>query len=294
MSNLDAWLPKKGLILNYEKTKYMIVKKSQCKIDFNNLTPLTVNNHVIERVSVFKCLGMVGLTQPIDEHFSFREHAEYVKKRVCVNVGMLNRHRRKLTPHMLTVLINAYVCSITDYCITTWGPARLADFASIQNMVNRLLVVYCYPKLSKFYSKSYWKGKSDCGTLDSARVECRIWHTKVNYNDLLEKFNLLSLNERLAYYTLWNLYKIKKSCNVKQISDMYNETETGHNTRGSQKYHVLTHNSKMFTSSVQYYSIKKWNELSSDTISLILHPKEKDSVNVRSILSEHVLKMRDC
>lgn len=287
MDNLDPWLTQKGLSLNYDKTKYMIIRKPQCKIDFDALPPLCINGYVIERVATFKYLGIF-----IDEFFNFKKHSDYVKQRICVNVGMINRHKRKLTAHMMTILINAYVCSITDYCLTSWGPARIPDFKFIQSKVNKLLAVYCYPKLNKFYSKAFWKGKSDCNNSNSARMECRKLHDKINYSDLLEKFNLLSLEKRLVYFALWNLYKIKKcACDVKQINDMFVLTQTAVSTRNSQqKHHVISHNTELFKSSVQYFSIMKWNDLPLSTISLIFDPKAK--VNIKSTFNEHVMKKR--
>lgn len=205
LCNLNSWLESKGLSMNKEKTKYMIIRKRQHCKTLANLPPMLINGEEIERVTSYKYLGVV-----VDEFFTFKGHSENVQKRVSINVGILTRLRRHLTRHMLTVLINAYVNALTDYCIAVWGPSRVCDFTKMQAKVNQLLATFCYPKIGKYYSKTYWKCQSDNNTVTRARADCRRSHAVINYDELLEKFNLLSINERLEYYALWNLFKIKK------------------------------------------------------------------------------------
>lgn len=68
--------------------------------------------------------------------------------------------------------------------------------------------------------------------------------------------------------------------------------ETGHRTRSSQKMHILTHNSVMFTNSVRYYSIKMWNTLDKEMIEEILDENVQIAGNVRSRITEFVMKKR--
>lgn len=288
MSNLSEWLIKKGLSMNYFKTKVMIIRKTQCKKLPNVIQPIVINDVEIERVSHYKYLGVI-----IDEHFTFKNHCESVAKKVCVNIGMLHRLRRFLTPHMLTILINAHVNSVTDYCLTIWGPSRINDFANIQSKVTNLIKIYCYPKLSKFYTKTYWKAQSDCKMLEKAKVECRSLHSDINMYDLLDKFNLLSLTERLQYYSLWNLFKIKKfGTNILEFANMYKYVVSGYHTRCSQKLQLAVHKSALFSKSVQYFSVQIWNSLSGDTISEILNVDPKISGNVRARLTDFVMTKR--
>jgi exonuclease III len=286
LHDLNYWMVDKKLSMNYEKTKYMIIRKKQCKIDLDNLPLLSVQNQNIERVTTYKYLGVVA-----DEFFSFSEHSKAVKQKVCVNVGMLHRLKRNLTPPMLSVLINAYIHSITDYCLTIWGPSRISMFSEIQSKVNQLLVIYSYPKLTKYYSKSYWKVHSDCNTINQAKVECRKLHSSVNIEGLLEKFNLLSLSERLDYFSLWNMFKIKKyGTNVPQIREMFEVKEKVYHTRSYQKPDVIDHNTNFFTKSVCYYSIKLWGSLSTTFLKTLLDSNV--ALNVRCQLTENIMKKR--
>ena len=102
-----------------------------------------------------------------------------------------------------------------------------------------------------------------------SKIECRKMHDKVNYYDLLERFNLLTMSERVKYYSLWCTYKILKyGCTVKQITLMYttlnNSSVNARITRNSQNCVVVEHKTSFFENSVQYYSVKLWNSLPVD------------------------------
>lgn len=106
LTRLDNWCTENGLTMSYGKTKFMVipvVKKLEC------------NGHEIERVSVFKYLGVL-----IDDRFTFKMHADHVLDKISSNAGLINKQKRMLTPHMLTLLINSYINSATDYCLPVW------------------------------------------------------------------------------------------------------------------------------------------------------------------------------
>lgn len=141
---------------------------------------------------------------------------------------MISRYPRYLSPKLITILVNAYVHSVTDYCLTLWGPARQLDFKDMQSKVNNLIAIYAYPSLSKFYNKLFWKSQSLQNNAQAARIQCKSQHKNVNHYELLERFNLLTLNERLSYYTIWNLFKIKKTVgNVIKLDEIFERAELG-------------------------------------------------------------------
>jgi len=74
--------------------------------------------------------------------------------------------------------------------------------------------------LSKFYSNRFWKAESD--NIDEAQIECQKLHSKINYYDILEKCNQLTVSGRLFYCSSWHVYKLKKfGSKVEQINDMF-------------------------------------------------------------------------
>lgn len=82
------WLNEKKLMLNIEKTKWMLIEKG--KIRDTNLNVKIANNE-IERVSKMKYLGIV-----IDDKLCFEDQVETCRKKVASKVNFLGRISRKL------------------------------------------------------------------------------------------------------------------------------------------------------------------------------------------------------
>lgn len=262
LERLDAWCTSVGLCMSYEKTKLMVIRK-KC----NNspiLSNITCNGHVIERVSTFKYLDV-----HIDENFTFKVHAEKVLSKVSKHAGVICKMRRMLTPHMLTLLVNVYINSVTDYCLTVWGPSRINDFAQIKKVTNNLLAMFYFPTIVKYKKKRFWCNLSS-NELLKAKKECVQAHKNIDYYRLLEKCNLLTISERLQFYSLWNLFKTRKfGSKVIQFNDLFASIfkERASNSRNPNTCIVLSHKSKLFEYSTLYYSSSLWNSLPRDLMS---------------------------
>jgi len=282
IERLDNWCKGRGLLISYEKTKWMLISKASNKNKNLDEIVLECNGNVIERVQNFKYLGIT-----VDENFNFKPHFELVVKKVCSNIGMIHKNRRLITPHVLKLLINSHINSITDYCITVWGPSRIKDFNIIQNKINDLLAIFFYPNIRKFYSKRFWKASADC--LASARRECKKAIGSINYYDLLEKCNQFTITERLKFFSLWNVYKvIKFGSNICQIKNIFSLADRSNRiTRNSNNLEVVRHKSCTFENSPKYYSTKLWNSLPSNIKQI-----NDSNLNVRKELNEWILFAR--
>ncbi len=159
---------------------------------------------ILERVSVFRLLGVF-----IDDNFTFKCHSDHVLSKISMNAGMITKMKRMLTPHMFTLLINVYINSVIDYCLFIWGPSRINDFPKIQNVTNNLLAMFYFPNICKFKKKRFWADR-DATELAKARKECNLAHKNIDYYKLLEKCNLFTINERLQFYSLLFLFKLRK------------------------------------------------------------------------------------
>jgi len=281
IERLDNWCKSKGLIISFTKTKWMVISKKSIK----NLDGIVLecNGNVIERVENFKYLGII-----IDDKFNFKPHFELVVKKVCSNIGMIHKNRRLITPHVLKLLINAHINSVTDYCITVWGPSRIKDFYIIQNKINDLLGIFFYPNIRKFFSKRFWKASSNC--LESARRECKKAFGSIKYYDLLEKCNQFTVTERLKFFSIWSVYKVMKfGSNVEQIKNIFSSADPNiRTTRNSNNLEVVQHKSRIFENSMQYYSTKLWNSLP-----LVIKQLSDSNINVRKELNKWILLARD-
>jgi hypothetical protein len=164
---------------------------------------------------------------------------------------------------MYTLLINVYINSVTDYCLKIWGPSRVSDFAQIQKVTNNLLAIFFFPNIVKYKKKRFWCNR-DAEDLVKAKKECIIAHRNLDYYNLLEKCNLLTITERLEFYSLWNIYKIRKfKSKVVALNEMYSPriNLSTVKTRSSNNCNVIDHTTQFFANSCVYYSSSLWNAI---------------------------------
>jgi hypothetical protein len=283
INRLETWCNSVGLMLNHEKTKYMVIRKSCNKKIVSE--KLFCSGNEIERVNVHKYLGIF-----IDDNFSFKTHSEFVLSKISANAGVINKLKRMLTPHMLTLLINAHINSIIDYCLPVWGPSRICDFPKIQNVTNNLLATFYFPNIVKFKKKRFWSDRS-VSEFAQAKRECVLAHKNINYFNLLEKSNLFTVTERLQYYSLLNIFKIRKfGSKITELNEMYGvkESISSHVTRSSQNCNVLPHKSTLYEKSNLYYSTSLWNSIPKS-----LHEKNMSNLCFKSSLTDWLLNNRD-
>lgn len=93
LENINKWLKMNKLKLNESKTKIM-------EINTNNEFIYQINNVKIERVKQMKYLGFI-----IDENLNFKEHIEYICKKIGKKIGFFKRVRKKLS---ILTAVNVY------------------------------------------------------------------------------------------------------------------------------------------------------------------------------------------
>ena len=85
LQQVGDWLAVNRLILNVEKTKYMVFHPYQKDISGLN-TELCINSEHIEHVNYFNLLTIL-----IDEHLNWKAHKEMVANKISKYCGVLNR-----------------------------------------------------------------------------------------------------------------------------------------------------------------------------------------------------------
>ena len=257
LERLDNFCKSIGINMSYDKTKMMIIRKPQSKKFVSK--QLVCNGHHIECVSSFKYLGVI-----IDEYFSFKEHSASVLSKISVNAGLIIKLRKFLSPHMLMLLVNSYINSVTDYCLPIWGPSRSGDFPQIQNVTNNLLASFYFPSIMKFKTKRNWSNLSPLG-LNQMKKSCILAHKQIDYYGLLEKCNLFTITERLQFQSVWNVFRIKRfGCKVLFLNNVFNGAAQANQARSSRSRHpcpIVAHKTKIFENSLVYYSSSLWNKL---------------------------------
>jgi hypothetical protein len=261
----------------------MIIRKHCVKLS-NECDAIVVNNNVIERVSTFNYLGLY-----IDEFMSFKCHYDYVYKKISVNAGLICKLRKNITPHMLTLLINAYINSIIDYSLIVWGASRQDDFGKLQKVTQKILSSYYFPQTLKYRKKRFWCNL-DKDEAKNARKECDIAFKNIDFVHLLEKHNLLSVSERFYFYSVWYIYKIRKfGSKIPYFIDLF-ACRTNNSTivtRSKNACNIIKHKSSLIENSFAYVASKIWNDLPRN-----LCKTDDNNINFRKSINDWLINRR--
>ena len=137
LNNVHNWLLTNKLTLNVRKTEYMLIgsrqKLSQVKID----PDLHIGSEGIGRVSSTKTLGVL-----VDENITWRNHIDYVAKKVAKGIGLLRRSKDLLEINTLKTIYNATVLPYFDYCALVWDNCSQTikhKFEKLHNKAARII-----------------------------------------------------------------------------------------------------------------------------------------------------------
>jgi hypothetical protein len=147
LQKLATWFKANKLVINADKTKYMIFHTKNRKINLQNLDIYFNFNDVgsIETPSLkfkltrvfnggtkgnqtYKLLGVL-----FDEHLSFNEHVSYMQSKIAKSLYILNRSKNFITPKALKLLYFSLVHCHLTYCPIIYSIANKINF-------NKLLV----------------------------------------------------------------------------------------------------------------------------------------------------------
>ena len=129
--NVIHWLRANFLSLNIDKTKMMLIGTHQRLATVSNFT-VQANGHNIERVNKFKYLGVV-----VDQNLSWKDHIEYIGKKISSRLGMLRRARKVLPRHACITLYCAMVLPLFDYCCSVWDSCGVGNKAYLDKLHRR-------------------------------------------------------------------------------------------------------------------------------------------------------------
>ena len=243
----------------------MIISTASTKSD-DPLPLLTCKSQTIELVSEFKYLGII-----FDSTLSFKNHYKHVCGRVSSAAGCLIRIKRFLNLQIFKVLINSFVMSIIDYGIIIWGNLSNTQIQILQSKVNTLLGSYFYPRIINRLQKINRTAHS---------YDNRIYNAPpINYIDLHEKCNLLTISEPLQYFYGVFAFKSVRLKRIPLITVNFVFSQISRN-----RLLVPKHDTNFFKKLNPFYQcVLVWNDLSSkvkqiDLMDLSL-PKFMDLLN---------------
>jgi len=260
--SIDNWCKQAGLLINFEKTKFMVFHRHNTYVD--NEIELNCNNIKIERVDDFKYLGIT-----FDSTLTFNQHFKNVENKYSSAIGALHYVKRIIPFQTFVLLLNSYVLPISDYGLPIWGPTKKLCLKNLQSKINIILVIHIYPSFAKFYTKEYWRKFKNAPenvkkTLTNA---CKKAHNSVNFWKIIERANLLTVTERLDYNSIMffkTIDVIGSKCKELQTFFIHSGelSNTDRITRNDRNMMVIEHLHELFKNSIKYYISIIWNNLS--------------------------------
>jgi len=207
LKSLNDWCQLQDLTINFEKTKYVIFHKVQNKLD-NILPELLCNGQPIEHVKCFKYLGVF-----FDSHLNFDKHFEHVLSKVSSSIGCLMQIKRFVNLQTFKILVTSFVFSHIDYCLPIWGHQSETNIKLLQSRLNALLGAYFYPQIvNKFQRFNKIAHKNDRRSFKQP---------KIDYPELWESCNLLSVAERLKYFSSIIAFQAIRNPSITEINSLF-------------------------------------------------------------------------
>ena len=131
---IQAWFESNRLCINVSKTCFQLYSKRSIE----NTPDIKINNETIARVNKVKFLGVF-----VDEKLTFKEHIEYVAKKLAIGIGFLYRGREVLNYKQLTLLHNTILLPHITYCNLIWGinyPTSINKLYILQKRAARVIL----------------------------------------------------------------------------------------------------------------------------------------------------------
>ncbi len=129
LGDLHKWLKANKLIINAQKTKYMIFGPKHYNTENHYLS---INNQEIERVTNGKSIKFLGIH--LDENLTWKNHTKSINSKIAIASFSLNRVKNILPKNILIQLYYTLVHPHLIYNILAWGNAN-------KNALNKTIVL---------------------------------------------------------------------------------------------------------------------------------------------------------
>ena len=114
LSQISNWLNASKLSLNLSKSYFMIFQPKKTK--YEQEVTIKINNQSLSKVSSTKFLGYV-----IDEDMCWKQHIQYISKKLSKSIGILKKARRTLNSATLIQIYYSFLYPYYSAGITLWG-----------------------------------------------------------------------------------------------------------------------------------------------------------------------------
>lgn len=240
--NIFKWFCCNKLLLNASKTQYVVFRSRGKRIP-DNIDPLTIGGHLINRSQNVRFLGVT-----VDDHLTWKDHLSNVCTKVSRSVGVIFKLRFFLPEQTLVTLYNAIIMPHLTYCNVAWGN-------TYRSHINKLIVLQ--KKAIRLITNSNYRSPS---------------------NPLFVQLQMLPLDELVSMNCLIFMYKSQSAQNNSFLKDAFivNSTVHSYNTRQRNLIHQPFARTQTASNSFVINCIKEWNKLpqnirSSPTLPMFKH-----------------------
>ncbi|XP_047025545.1 uncharacterized protein LOC124642082 [Helicoverpa zea] len=166
------WSHDNGIVLNTDKTQYIIIHSPYLPLKDN---PLPLYTHTfgcihgglvncgckpIQRVSCVTYLGV-----KVDEHFSWKEHIDFLCNKLKTVLSKFYHLSYRVPTSTLKILYSCMVESIIDYALDCYGLTFKSHIEKLENIQIRFLKLLVDKKTKNKHKTDYYKLYKICKVL---------------------------------------------------------------------------------------------------------------------------------
>ena len=146
----SEWFKTNKLTLNVKKTKYILFRKTNMKLNLNDMF-LSIESQQIERIgkgcqeTSFKFVG-----HHLDEFLSWDEHISHVKSKLAKSNYLINSSKNVFPLHIRKQLYNSIFKPHLEFGLLTWGGVKPNQLKCIINLQKK-----CVRNVANKYFKSH-------------------------------------------------------------------------------------------------------------------------------------------
>jgi hypothetical protein len=223
---LHAWFTCNLLVINAKKTHYLIY--SLARIVNSTIYNVSIGEHVINRVEYGRFLGII-----IDEHFSWKQHCEAVRLKLCKSLGMLSVCVHFLPVACMKQLYYAFVYPTLSYGIEFWGNAQDQYLHPIRILHKKCIRLVCGVH-RLFHCEPVAKANKLLLFDDIYVAACVTFLFKVKHNLYINAIssllvNPMSLNVMPTRYSQLNFYVHSTNFLISRHSFLFNSVKLWNN-----------------------------------------------------------------
>ena len=224
---INIWLKKNRLILNHQKSNYMVMGRPRVDLSLN----IIVGSHELQRVYETKILGVLW-----DPSLSFANHLTKTCNTISKRLSFLSRIRHFFPNKTVSHIFNSIILPYFDFGNTVWGHTYESHLKRIYSL---------HSKAAKIILRERYDYSS---------------------TEALKRMNWLSLKTRINYFSVIYIYKSLNNLAANMSTNFfsYSTTRTSARLGDDRKLAIVSPKNNFYMNSLFYKGIKIFNDLSID------------------------------